>query len=736
MPHLATGLLAAATACWLTAVPVLSAELPPVELDSMVVVGAPLITATRQTGEAVATGSEVTRAGLDALGARAAVSVYEAIDLLPGVGMHSADPYGLAAEQRTLRMRGVRGILGALSVAGIPNYGGNPMGPRDYVYDVENLRSIAVYKGVVPADLGTGVGARGGAIELRPRWPESTAGVHLGQALGASRYRRTFLRADSGPVGRAGTRLAASASHTGADKWKGPGDLGPRRNLSLMLAQPLSHRDTAAVWLNLNDLDQHLYRPLSHAEAQQLDAFSDVDHNPTLTGDRLADIDYFDHNRASHRNTDLMAILPVTLSQFRRVTVKPYWSREDAEVRGGSAAQGGLVTERTRSIERVGVVAQAEAHLATTTATAGYWFEALDMVIRTANYHPVTLDLLGRGVGVDSDQAATSHRPYLQFAGSSAGLIWQAGLSYFSYREPSSRGYVAPAPTFEPVLAPDLDRRARTYRQWLPSVGIARPLGEALTLTAGYGRSQIRPYAYLPLINLYNRHRTDFQAAGVTLDQLFDGVAMETTDGVELGAHLRWHRLGLRPTVYRTWHHDLLITVLDPRVGVSYGQNLASASGHGVELEATLAVSDRLTVFCHPAYTRLTYDGDVTFAGNTVAASGRQVVDTPQWSVKAGAFLTHGRFQVVPMVRFMGTRHGDVEHREDVDAATVVDLRLAYARRSTGSWPALRFGLELMNLFDQRYISVINTTDDARAGRVSYHVGPPFTALASVTLEL
>ena len=53
--------------------------------------------------------------------------------------------------------------MGAMTVAGVPNYGGNPMGPREYLYDMENFENIAVYKGAVPADLGTGVGARGGA---------------------------------------------------------------------------------------------------------------------------------------------------------------------------------------------------------------------------------------------------------------------------------------------------------------------------------------------------------------------------------------------------------------------------------------------------------------------------------------------------------------------------------------------------------------------------------------------
>ncbi len=72
-----------------------------------------------------------------------------------------------------------------MSVEGVPNWGGNPIGPREYIYDTENFQGIAVYKGGVPGDLGTGIGSRGGAIELRPRWPEENFGADLTMGLGS-----------------------------------------------------------------------------------------------------------------------------------------------------------------------------------------------------------------------------------------------------------------------------------------------------------------------------------------------------------------------------------------------------------------------------------------------------------------------------------------------------------------------------------------------------------------------
>jgi iron complex outermembrane receptor protein len=47
----------------------------------------------------------------------------------------------------------------------------------------------------------------------------------------------------------------------------------------------------------------------------------------------------------------------------------------------------------------------------------------------------------------------------------------------------------------------------------------------------------------------------------------------------------------------------------------------------------------------------------------------------------------------------------------------------------------LRLSLELTNLFDKEYVSVINAMDDSRAGSASYYVGAPFTALMTVSFD-
>jgi len=131
-----------------------------VTVDQLTVRSERILKPTRQAGETVYTGTETP----------AVSSVWEAIGVLPGIQVESVDPYGLSAEQRNIRVRGVRGSLGALTLEGVPNYGGNPIGPRDYLYDMENIQSISVFKGAVPGDIGTGAALAGGGVR-RPFLP-------------------------------------------------------------------------------------------------------------------------------------------------------------------------------------------------------------------------------------------------------------------------------------------------------------------------------------------------------------------------------------------------------------------------------------------------------------------------------------------------------------------------------------------------------------------------------------
>lgn len=702
-------------------------------LEEMKVVGEKLVTPTRQTNEQVYTGTEITRSGLKLSGTRAETSVYEAMGALPGVQVESVDPYGLAAEQKNTRVRGVRGFLGSMTVEGVPNWGGNPMGPREYIYDMENFESLAIYKGAIPAGLGTGVGARGGAVELRPRWPEEDPGLDLNLSVGGNAYSRAFSRVDSGRLWASETAFSASASWTDAEKWKGPGDLGPRVNANFMVDQPWHGEDSIRVWVNHNHVEQDLYRSLGYDDIRDLHGNYHADFNESLTGLKAQDILYYENNRAEHENTDILAVIPFTFNETFKATFKPYYSVENADIYQGMASQGGVVQKRMRDIERLGLLSQLDTDLQLARLSVGYLFESGDMQINTDIFHPTSGEFINHSIRTENDGNGYVNSPFATLAGAAGILDWQVGLKYFRYDEPASKGYTSVAGVL--TEAPDLARDSRVYDVWLPSAGVSLTLNETFQPYASYGRSHIRPYSYVPLINLYNSRRAKFQAAGVTLEELFDGYDMETSDNFELGLRITGERFDITPSLFYSRHDNLLTTVYDPRVGESYAQNVGEATGYGVEVEANIYATKDLTVFVNPSYTRLTYDDDLTYQGNTLETEGEQIVDTPQWMVKAGLLWKYMGFEVVPSVRYMGVRYGDVEHDERVADYAVADLGVKYTYRDLDFADGIRLSLDLYNLFDTEYVSVISASDDTREGGAGYYVGAPLTAVFSVGFE-
>lgn len=707
------------------------------KLEEMVVTGEKLVTPTKETNQTVFTGQEVSREGMRIDGSRSDVSVYNSVNILPGLNVENVDPYGLSTEQKNIRVRGVRGFLGSMSIEGVPNWGGNPMGPRDYLFDTENFNNVAVYKGAVPASLGTGVGARGGAIELRPQWPTDTLGFNISQGVGMDSYTRTFLRLNSGSLPQVKSKLSLSYSYTDASKWKGPGDMGPRNNLNFMMAQPYGCKeDEIKLFFNFNDVNQDLYRPLTYAQTRDLGRYYRKDYNSRLTGKRLEDINYYKYNSGDFTNQDILTVIPITMTDAVQLKFTPYYSNEDTEIWNGVASQGGMLQKRTRDTSRFGMISAMDYDFSLAKLSIGYWFEFTDMTINVQNYVPGTLAYQGYGVYQDNNGNAFSQTPYLTLAGTYGKWDWQAGLKYYYFRDPSSDGYVTTAPNYRLLKrAPDLDRDANSYSEWLPSAGLAYNFLDSLQVYTAYGRNQIRPYSYVPIINLYNQNRGRFQKLGITLNDLFKGYNMEVSDNVELGARFRQEWGEIMPALYFAKHSNLLVTIYDPRVALNYQQNVGNATGYGAELTTNFFLRKDLTLFVNPSFTRLTYDNNLAYAGYTLDTKHKQVVDTPEWMLKTGLIYNYKGFEITPSLRCLSSRYGDAEHKEKIGAYAVADLMLSYTTKKVPFTEEMKLSLEMYNLFNKKYISVINVSDDNRGGAASYYAAAPFTLLGRIAFQ-
>jgi iron complex outermembrane receptor protein len=174
--------------------------------------------------------------------------------------------------------------------------------------------------------------------------------------------------------------------------------------------------------------------------------------------------------------------------------------------------------------------------------------------------------------------------------------------------------------------------------------------------------------------------------------------------------------------------------ILDSGKPINYQQNIGKASGYGFELGTNVFFSDWLTFYINPVYNHLTYDGNITYSGTTLSTDGRQIVDVPRWTVSTGLIFKYKNFEVIPQMKYLGKRYGDCEHKEEISSYALFGLKFSYVKEKAWFSKTFVVSLELDNVFNKKYVSVINAMDDAVTG-TTYGVGPPFTVRGLVSFK-
>jgi len=697
-----------------------------------------LILPTRQAGDSLYTGSSVTKKGLELLGTPAETSIYNTLSILPGTNVESLDPYGLSHSYT--RVRGLKDRYIGMTVDGVPNYGIMSIGAREHIYDTQNVKSVSLYKGASPADLGTGSGNRGGAIELQLRRPEDKIGAEITQSFGSDDFMRTFLRVDSGKLPTK-TKFFASYSYSKADKWKGEGELGPRDHVTLGLSQEFGDKVNCDIFFNFNEIERHSFQSLTYEEARDIDNYYDKSFIPELTSDKDKNKNYYDYNREKYINRDLMAIIDVAVSENTNLSLKPYYSSEDASTKGEAQFMMGKIPglmDRIKDLERYGIIPELSLDFSSYTVTAGYWFESHNLEKYMKKYFTTAdgLDYKGYAYYAKNDGNGEIHSPYAKISGKLDKFKFQAGLKYFYYEEPASTGYTTNKATLQLTEDPDISLKAVDYDEFLPTAGIGWEFNKNSEMYLNYGRNYMRPYAYVPVSMNYVNNKSAFKAANMTLQDILDKWEMETSDNFDVSFRYHSKNFSIAPVAFYSKHHDLLVAIDDPNVTnkgkpVSYHQNVGNATSYGFELETSFCPSKNLIVYFNPSYTDMSFDDNFETKGSVLKIKGNQLPDTPNWVIKSGLIYTIADFEISPIVRWVDKRYGDAANKEEVDDYIIVDLGIKYSKEDFWWLRHASIGLELKNLFDEKYVGAIYASDTATS--VDYYAGSPFTVICSIS---
>lgn len=660
----------------------------------------------------------LTREGIELFGPAGQASPIAALDIVPGLSVETQDAFGLS--EVNAKDRGVDSNFMALAVEGIPNYSIRPIGPRENIYDLENMERIDYYRGALSPDAGSGVGSKAGLINLRWLRPSEDASGKISGRFGSDAFYKLYGRADTGRIADTFNAFLA-LSRSGADKWKGEGDLGPRTNIAAGLTAD-TQIVQAELFYNHTRQKRHDFLGLSYDQIQDLDANYDLDYQ----SDDPNTADYYDYYKRDLRYDELHLALK---TDYRDVayTLKLYGA-DYLEKSDEGTGKG------TVDASRIGLDASARLVRDTWEAKAGLCGERswLKKYVEKVATNPTRAHTGWKWLN-DNKGPTELLSPYLQAGATLGNVRIEAGLRYLYYKEAANDTYLGnnsesdyDAAIASGTIAPGGSVDAMTYRLWLPGLGIRTRILEDTELFAKWGRGYQRPYRYSFAAKYASNAqgiRDKLLAQGKDLQSIVEQWDMETSDLFDIGVRQFFDAAEVGLTLFYHRHHDLLSTAYDPELEIDYLQNVGDASVYGAEIQSSIEPAPGLWFFFNPALMQSRIEENLASGGNLYDLKGNQMAEMPHFTLKAGGVLRSGAHTFSLMVRHIGERFADVQNEEKVDDYTTADVRYAYDF-SPAAWRDFTYFVSVLNLGDSKYVSSIASAD-LLEDTPSYYVGAP-----------
>lgn len=683
----------------------------------------------------VGTTNTIDRATID-LGGAEQTNLYKAISMQPGVDVRFNDPFGMSVSHR-IRGKSDRNI--GETVEGLPLKGIGPGGALATMMDLENIQAISIFKGAVSADNGFGYGSDSGMVDMHMLRPRDEAHGTARQVFGSDDFSRTYLRADTGDMGRM-VKAFVSASYTDADKWKGEGNSPDgRKNVAVGLAGSADLPIQWEIYGVHNDQKKHNYRGLTYAQSRDLSANRDLDYRSSLSGNSAEDISYYDYNREEYQTTTVFGKISVPLTDKLSVVLRPYYLHDEGFSYSGS---GGKVVDWMEEQDSMGGVLECGYAIDQGLLKAGVWYgEDEAPGPPTSKKYRSTNDLkfLGweRLVEVDNHKFTS---PFVTAEKTFGATTLSAGLRYLWQIQPDLTSYVTtglPDVDYEEALDldPDVsfDVHGQTHEAFLPNIGITHDLTDNVQLRASYGRTYNSPEYSLgsQLVNFKAKGLSDAQ-----LQRAWDSLELETGDNFDVGVNYVFDNGFVSATAFYSLVENVGGNFYDPDLKISYYQNTADAQSYGLELAASYAITQELNVSSSVTYTQYQFTTDIeAVGGSTIKSKGHQIPNVPDWLVNVSLDWERNGYRISPIVRYMDKRYVDVENKYTVDSCFLVDLVLSKSFNITEK-QALTVSLSVTNALDEEYISDISSSDTFLGQETTYTFGAPRTFFIGLKYDI
>ncbi|GIU66390.1 TonB-dependent receptor [Candidatus Phycosocius spiralis] len=190
-------------------------------------------------------------------------TVFQSLNLVPGLNFTNSDPYGSSGGN--VRLRGFDGSRISLTVDGIPlNDTGNYAIYTNQQLDPEFIAKATINTGTTEVD-SPSASATGGTINVLMRKPDNTFGLRVSVSTGSYAYGRGLLSVDTGKLGPWDTTAFVGGSYQKYSKFKGPGEL-EKQQYNARMYQKLNETDFLSVSFHYNENRNAFYRNATLAQ--------------------------------------------------------------------------------------------------------------------------------------------------------------------------------------------------------------------------------------------------------------------------------------------------------------------------------------------------------------------------------------------------------------------------------------------------------------------------------------
>lgn len=693
-----------------------------------------------------------TKKSIELLGSKSNTNPYAVIQYSPSVNFTPVDSAGSnePSYHDPIRIRGKSqsGPGGVFMVDGMP-ISSNPGGGKEMI-DMENVDSIDLYKGYLPINKNLGFSSLIGKVDINLLDPSETFEGTFAQSFGSDNFMRTFLRLDSGKVGD--ISAFGSFSYLSNDKNKGEGDL-ERTNAMLGLNYEPNDKLKAKFFAIYNSDDHHNYYNLSYAQANDLGLNFNKDFgttHPTANND----VDYYDWNKQNFKTTALLAEIEYKLTDNDTITMKPYYKKDKGDYWYSSTKTNSAqnrVLDWKIDHDLFGATTEYEHTFSEALKTkVGYWYHKQlppGPPVEQVKYRVVNGALVYDGYGLLADNDYhILQAPFAEISGDVGNFNYSAGLQYQSFKIGALRSYTngtssSTSQDYDTAIANGtLDiwasADAKTFHTLLPSLYLGYEFTPTTTGYIDYSRT----YGFdVNLFPTYVSNRSTFVAQGVTLQELWNNLELETSDNINVGFKTKLGDITINPNIFVSFVKNKQANIYDPTYNVNYPANVGDAFGYGAELSAYGNITDNLSFLTGLSYNRYNFTQDFrSSSATTVDTDGKQLPDSPKYMAKAALSYSLGDWTLTPSVRYTSSRWGDVANTQKIDGFTIIDFDVAYDMGKFLGSKNTMLNLTITNLTNEEYIATINAADNilAASGTAStYQTGTPLGVYCGINMK-